>query len=131
MFRKIRVVQRRWWVRGVALAVIGLSTVGSADPGGSGADRYQPSKLDWLVLQLNAKDRLQNPFGSGLVEYLAAPPDTVVMRLLSTPIRLGQGGMKEVIQTTRRVILSEARLWGFEGWVQTSEKVLDQGVDLR
>jgi hypothetical protein len=107
------------------------ATVGLATPGGSGADRYQPTKLDWLVLQLNAKDRLQNPFGSGLVEYEAAPPDTVVMRLLPSPIRLGQGGMKEVIQTTRRVILSEAKMWGFEGWVQTREKVLSPGVSLR
>ena len=131
MHRKMPWVRSSGWAFGVVMAVVTFATVGLAASGGSGADRYQPTKLDWLVLQLNAKDRLLNPFGSGLVEYRAAPPDTVVMRLLASPIRLGQGGITEVIQTTRNVIRAEAVMWGFEDWVETREEVLGRGASLR
>jgi hypothetical protein len=131
MFRKMQRVHPLWWICWVALATAAYTTGGIASLGDRGTDPYQPTQLDWLVLQLNAKDRLQNPFGSGLVEYVAAPPDTVVIRLLPSQIRLGSGGIEEVIQTARRVTRTEALMWGFEPWLQTRAEVLNPGVSLR
>ena len=131
MFEKIKVTHYRLRACWVALLVTVFAAVGLAASGGSGADRFEPTKLDWLVLQLNAKDGLQNPFGSGLVDYGAAPPDTVVIRLLSSTIRYGSGGLKEVIETSRKVVLAEAEMWGFDDWVQTKEQVLAPGESFR
>lgn len=114
-----------------ALLVVALVAVGTAGPAGSGADRFEPTKLDWLVLQLNAKGRLQSPFGSGLVAYDATPPDTVVIRLISSKIRYGSGGMENLIESSTDVVLAEARRWGFEAWVQTKNEVLAEGTRFR
>jgi len=131
MFKMTNGTLRRLQACAVALLLAALVTVGFAGSGGTGADRFEPTKLDWLVLQLNAKGRLQSPFGSGMVEYGAAPPDTVVIRLISSTLRHGLGERKEVIEISRKVVLAEAEKWGFVGWVQTKENVLAPGESSR
>ena len=83
------------------------------------------------MLQLNAQGRLQSPFGSGMAEYGTAPPEPVVIRLVSSSIRYGPGDMKEFLESPRKVCLAEAGMWGFEAWVQTKEGVLTEGTGFR
>ena len=85
-----------------------------------GLQSYTPTRLEWLELELQASSREEdftNPGYSYSVDYLAKPPDTIVV-LAQYSKGTSAGLVDRAIEHCKRMVEKRASSHGWSEWVK-------------
>jgi hypothetical protein len=108
----------------VLSSVVTLMLYGQAAPAvHPGAEKYTPTRIDWLTttLQANLRDERLDTDGYNL-QITASDPDTILIFVRHFPT-VNREAMNSNIDTARRVIQITAKSYGWDGWLKVREDV--------
>jgi hypothetical protein len=86
-----------------------------------GLEPYMPTQLEWLALNLNARNAYRNIVYDGFAfSYSAADPDTIVLVVGYLP-NVDRAKMNISVESARRAIEEQKKVYNWN-WVQTKEE---------
>ena len=108
----------------------GQMCFGQSSTDSSGLVPYTPTRLEWLVLELNALFRHETPFGgekSGYtVTFVAKGHDTILL-LLQHEAAADRRSINITMQSLRNAAKITAKGHGWDGWLNIKEEIYQVG----
>jgi hypothetical protein len=110
---------------GVALGLLG-SAVLSAQQNSfhPGSVPFTPTRMDWLIVELQACCRYDGLAGTGGFDLQFTNPDTETVLIYVTYLpTVDRAAMNVTIESVKRVIETKVRSYGWQDWVKVREDV--------